>query len=53
MKLKLENKWKVGPVKDVHKKEHPNLRPYGELPKEERAKDIIFSALVNTLKGIK
>lgn len=52
MKYKLANKWQVGPVKDVAKKEHPNLRPYSELPKEERAKDIIFGALVNTLKGI-
>lgn len=52
MKLKLENKWKVGPKKDVLKKEHPNLRPYNELPDEERAKDILFSDLVSVLKGI-
>jgi hypothetical protein len=52
VKIKLENKWKVGPVKDVAKKEHPNLRPYSELSDVERGKDIVFSALVNTLKGI-
>lgn len=52
MKIKLENKWKVGPVKDIEKKEHPNLRPYGELPAVERGKDIVFAALVNTLRTL-
>jgi hypothetical protein len=41
--------WKYGPVKDVEKKEHPCLRPYGELPLEQRVKDHLFRAVVKQM----
>jgi hypothetical protein len=43
--------WKYGPVKDPAKKEHPCFVPYGELPEDQRAKDHIFVAVVDGLKG--
>jgi len=42
--------WIYGPIKDADKKEHPCMVSYGELPREQRAKDYIFAALVETLK---
>lgn len=38
--------WKVGPVKDVDKKEHPCFVPFDELPIEQRMKDYLFGAIV-------
>lgn len=49
-KFKIQDGWVYGPVKDAEKKQHPCLVPYGELPIEQRAKDYIFSALVDILK---
>lgn len=34
--------WTYGPVRDPQKKTHPDLRPYEELPQDEREKDAIF-----------
>jgi len=31
--------WKYGPKRDDAKKEHPSLRPYAELPEEEKIFD--------------
>lgn len=47
---KLKEGWKYGPVKDVEKKEHPCLVPFADLPREQQAKDLIFSAIVSSLK---
>lgn len=44
---KIKDGWEFGPVKDAVKKEHPCLVPYDELPFEQRAKDYVFSAIVN------
>ena len=46
MKNRIEHGWVYGPVKDVEKKIHPCLVPYGELPQEQRAKDEIFLRVV-------
>jgi hypothetical protein len=37
--------WKHGPVRDVEKKEHPDMVPYWELGQLERDKDAVFVAL--------
>ncbi len=39
MKFRLADGWKLGPVKDEDKKEHPDLIPYDELPEVEKMKD--------------
>jgi hypothetical protein len=41
--------WVYGPVKDVALKVHPCCVPYESLPVEQRAKDYIFSAIVNIM----
>ena len=50
---KIKDGWKYGPVKDHTKKEHPNLKPYLQLPLTERVKDIIFMAIVDSLASMK
>lgn len=40
--------WTYGPVKDVEKKEHPCFLPYDQLPQEQRVKDYLFKAIVQT-----
>ncbi len=39
-----------GPIKDAERKEHPCMRPFNELPVEQRAKDHIFRAIVHCFK---
>jgi len=46
---KLEDGWQYGPVKDADAKTHPCLVSYGELPPEQRAKDLLFQAVVNAM----
>ena len=53
LKEKKADGWTYGTVKDVEKKNHPCMVPYHELPKEQQAKDYIFTAIVNQLKGLK
>ena len=50
MKNKLDEGWKYGPVKDADLKEHPCIVPFGQLPREQQAKDFIFRAVVHALK---
>jgi hypothetical protein len=38
--------WKLGPVKDEARKEHPCMVPYDQLPIEQRLKDHLFKAIV-------
>ena len=47
---KLAAGWKVGPVKDVEKKEHPCCVPYDELPEEQKIKDTLFTSIVNAFE---
>ena len=51
MAQKLREGWKYGPVKDAERKEHPCMVIYSELPPDQRAKDSIFFAVVNGMKG--
>jgi hypothetical protein len=41
--------WVYGKVKDVDKKQHPCCVEFSELPREQKAKDFIFTALVKEL----
>lgn len=43
--------WVYGPVKDSKEKTHPCLVPYAELPLEQREKDHVFYAIVQSLAG--
>ncbi len=49
LKEKLEQGWQYGPVKDVPNKQHPCCLPYRDLPREQRLKDYLFKAIINTL----
>jgi hypothetical protein len=50
LKFKVADGWKYAPVKDADKKEHPCMVPYGQLPLEQRVKDFLFAAVVDTLR---
>lgn len=41
--------WIYGPEKDVEKKTHPCMKPYGELPAAQRIKDEIFGSVTRIL----
>lgn len=49
LKVKEQEGWKYGPVKDVDKKEHPCFVSYDELPEAQKAKDRIFIGIVDLL----
>jgi hypothetical protein len=41
--------WKYGAVKNPEAKEHPCFVPYGELPPEQKAKDLLFVTVVRAV----
>lgn len=47
---KVSEDWKHGPIKHLENKKHPCLVPYNELPAEQRVKDYLFMAVVESLK---
>ena len=49
MKDKIADGWVYGEEKNVEKKTHPSLRPYDELPAEERLKDMLFLNIIRAL----
>lgn len=49
---KVADGWKYGPVKDAEKKENPCMMPFAALPREQRAKDYLFKAVVDSLRGM-
>jgi hypothetical protein len=49
MREKVAAGWVYGPAKDAEKKTHPCIRPYAELPQEQRIKDALFIAVVRSL----
>lgn len=44
--------WTYGPVKNEHKKQHPNLIEYAKLPVKERVKDSLFMAVIDTFRNM-
>ena len=49
MQSKLEDGWRYGKEKDGVKKTHPLLVPYEELSQEERQKDALVAAIIDSL----
>lgn len=43
--------WRLGPVKDLEKKEHPNLKAYRELDLPARRKVLLAFGIVRALAG--
>ena len=43
--------WKYGYKKDPEKKEHPCMVAFNELPANQQAKDFLFKAVVDSLRG--
>ena len=50
MKQKLDDGWVYGAKKNVDKKEHPCMVLYSDLPEEQRMKDKLFKAVVDSFK---
>ena len=49
LKQKVSEGWVYGEVKDAEKKTHPCIKPYNELPLEQRTKDYLFRAVVHAI----
>ena len=49
MQSKLDDGWVWGNEKDGTKKTHPLLVPYEDLPREERQKDALVAAIIDSL----
>lgn len=49
MTQKLSEGWVYGETKDPEKKTHHCIVPFGQLPREQQAKDFIFRAVVHAL----
>lgn len=49
---KVAEGWTYGPQKDPIQKQHPFIRPYAELPAEQKAKDYLFRGVVHALLAI-
>lgn len=52
LKDKEQNGWVYGETKDLANKTHPNILPYDQLPPEQRAKDHLFKAVINSIKDL-
>lgn len=44
--------WRYGEVKDPAARTHPCMRPWGELPAEQRFKDVLFVEVVRAVVGL-
>ena len=49
--MKKSDGWKYGPFKDEALRLHPCMVPFNRLPKQQQAKDFLFKAVVESLKG--
>jgi hypothetical protein len=52
LNFKLREGWKLGPVKDLAKKESPNLVPYQQLPEAQRKKDEVVVRTYLTMRAL-
>ena len=52
LKVKQEDGWKYGPVKNTEAKEHPCFLPYGQLPENQRLKDEMFGLVVRAVLAV-
>ena len=52
LKVKQEDGWSWGPVKDPDKKQHPCFCAYGDLPENQQLKDEMFGIVVHAVLGI-
>ncbi len=50
MKEKTADGWQYGEVKNVEAKTHPCFLPYAELPEDQKLKDSLFIAVVETFR---
>lgn len=50
LREKLAAGWVYGEHKDIEKKTHPCIMPYRSLPRDQRIKDYLFRAIVNSMK---
>lgn len=49
---KLSEGWVYGEVKDFENKTHPCMLPYAELPAEQKTKDYLFRAVVESVSAL-
>lgn len=50
LKEKKQEGWKYGKEKNVALKIHPCFVPYSKLPKQQQAKDYLFSSIIHALR---
>ena len=51
LEQKKQEGWIWGYTKDIDRKQHPCMVPYEELSVEQKTKDYLFKAVVDTFKG--
>jgi len=49
---KVADGWTYGTEKDPEKKTHPCIVPFGDLPPEQQAKDVLFRSIVHALRPL-
>ena len=52
MEKKLADGWTYGPTKNSVKKTHPDIKNFEDLDEFSRAKDIVFAAIVDSLRHL-
>lgn len=52
MDQKVREGWIWGPCKDPVLLEHPCIKPFDQLPREQQAKDFIFRGVVHALRDL-
>lgn len=52
LKMKADDGWEYGEIKNPELKQHPCFVPYAQLPQEQRVKDALFGAGVRAALGL-